>query len=174
MHDMSSQKVTNKQTGGDWRLKLGIVILLLSIILPVAGVPVVTSLELSATMATTFSAALLITAEILGIVAIAVMGKSGFALIKNSVFGFLKQYGPPDHVSRLRYNVGLIMFATPLVFALISGYAADLIPGFIENPLPYAIAGDITLILSLFVLGGDFWDKVQALFLYDAKVMIDK
>jgi hypothetical protein len=40
--------------------------------------------------------------------------------------------------------------------------------------LPYAIAGDITLILSLFVLGGDFWDKVQALFLYDAKVMVDK
>ncbi len=79
MHDMSSQKVTNKQTDGDWRLKLGVVILLLNIILPVAGVPVVTSVELSATMTTSFTAALLITAEILGIVAIAVMGKSGFA-----------------------------------------------------------------------------------------------
>ena len=56
------------------------------------------------------------------------------------------------------------MLATPLVFALISGYAADLIPGFIENPVPYAIAGDTTLILSLFLLGWDFWDKVQALF----------
>ena len=66
------------------------------------------------------------------------------------------------------------MFATPLVFALISGYAAERIPGFIENPLPYAIAGDISFILSLFVLGGDFWDKVQALFLHDAKVKTDK
>ena len=79
MHDMSSQKVTNKQTDGDRRLKLGVVILLLNIILPVAGVPVVTSVDLSETMTTSFTAALLITAEILGIVAIAVMGKSGFA-----------------------------------------------------------------------------------------------
>ena len=81
MHDMSSKKVTNEQADADWRLKLGVAILLLSIILPVAGVPVVTSVELSAAMTTTFSAALLITAEILGIVAIAVMGKSGFAFI---------------------------------------------------------------------------------------------
>ena len=114
------------------------------------------------------------TAEILGVVAIAVMGKSGFAFIKNSVFGFLKQYGPPDRVSRLRYMIGLLMFSIPLLFALMSGYIAVLIPGFIQNPLPYAIAGDVTLILSLFVLGGDFWDKVQALFLYDAKVMVDR
>jgi hypothetical protein len=66
------------------------------------------------------------------------------------------------------------MFSIPLFFAFISGYIADYIPGFIQNPLPYAVAGDITLILSLFVLGGDFWDKVQALFLYDAKVMVDE
>jgi hypothetical protein len=66
------------------------------------------------------------------------------------------------------------MFGIPLLFALMSGYIADHIPGFTQNPLPYAIAGDITLVLSLFVLGGDFWDKVQALFLYDAKVMVDK
>jgi hypothetical protein len=33
----------------------------------------------------------------------------------------------------------------------------------------YVIGGDVLLISSLFVLGGDFWDKVRALFVYDAK-----
>jgi hypothetical protein len=174
MHDASSQTDAIGQAAGGWRLKLGVAIFLFSIILPVAGVPIVSSFDLSTTMTATFSGALLVTAEILGVLAIAVMGKSGFAFIKNSVFGFLKQYGPPDRVSRLRYTVGLVMFGIPLLFALMSGYIADHIPGLTQNPLPYAIAGDITLIFSLFVLGGDFWDKVQALFLYDAKVVVDE
>lgn len=33
-----------------------------------------------------------------------------YALIKKKVLGFLKQYGPPNKVSRLRYRIGLVMF----------------------------------------------------------------
>ena len=33
------------------------------------------------------------------------------------------------------------------------------------------ITGDIILLLSLFVLGGNFWDKLRALFIRDAKVV---
>ena len=154
----------------DWRLKLGIAIFILSIILPVAGIPAVAALDLSSSVVASVSGALLVGAEILGVIAIAVMGKSGYALIKKNLLGFIKQYGPPMQVSRLRYNIGLIMFSIPLLFALVSVYVAELIPGFIENPLPYAIAGDLMLLLSLFVLGGDFWDKIRALFIYDAKV----
>ncbi len=35
--------------------------------------------------------------------------------------------------------------------------------------LPFAVGGDLLLLSSLFVLGGNFWDKVRALFLYDAE-----
>ena len=157
-----------------WRLKLGIAIFVLSIILPVAGIPLVSTFKLSSAVAATISGGLLVGAEILGLVAIAVMGKPGFAFIKNRVFGFLKQYGPPDRVSRLRYTIGLIMFCLPLLFALVSVYLAELIPGYLQNPLPYAITGDLMLLSSLFVLGGDFWDKMRALFLHDAKVLITK
>jgi hypothetical protein len=45
-----------------------------------------------------------------------------------------------------------------------------LIPDFSSNPLPYAIGGDLLLLMSLIVLGGNFWDKIRALFIYDAKV----
>ena len=32
------------------------------------------------------------------------------------------------------------------------------------------IATDVVFIASLFVLGGDFWDKLKALFIFSAKV----
>lgn len=161
--DLSAQPVTR------WRLTLGIGMLLLSIITPLAGIPTVTSLDLSATMKSTLSGGLLIGAEVLGVLAIAVMGKPGYVYIKSRVFGFLKRYSPPDEVSRSRYTIGLVMFFVPILFAWISIYAADYIPGFSQNPLPYAIGGDLLLLVSLFVLGGDFWDKIRALFVYDSK-----
>ena len=109
--------------------------------------------------------------SMLGIVAVAVMGKPGYAYIKSRVFGFLRQYGPPAEVSRTRYRFGLVMFAVPILFGWIAPYAADLIPGYAEHAFTYAIAGDLLLLASLFVLGGDFWDKLRALFFHEAKAV---
>ena len=117
---------------------------------------------------------LLAGAEVLGIVAVAVMGKPGYAYIKNHVFGFLKQYGPPADVGRTRYKVGLVMFAVPIVFGWLAPYATDLIPGYLGNEFTYAIVGDMLLLTSLFVLGGDFWDKLRALFIREAKAVFPK
>ena len=154
-----------------WRLKLGVTLFGLSILLPVIGVPLVAAMGLSAGTLATVSGVLLAGAEVLGIVAVAVMGKPGFAYIKNRVFGFLRQYGPPAEVSRTRYGIGLVMFAVPILFGWLAPYAADLVPGDVGNELTYAIVGDLMLLASLFVLGGDFWDKLRALFFHEAKAV---
>lgn len=151
-------------------MKLSAVMFGLSIVLPLVGVPIVAALELSKTMTASVAGVLLAVGELLGIAAVAVAGKSGYALIKTKIFGFLKQYGPPNKVSRLRYRIGLVMFCTPLLFGWVSIYAAAFIPGFKQNPAPYALAGDLLLLSSLFVLGGDFWDKLRGLFIHDAKI----
>ena len=49
-------------------------------------------------------------------------------------------------------------------------YAAAYIPGFAQHPVAYALVGDFLLLSGLLVLGGDFWDKIQALFVHDAEV----
>ena len=157
-----------------WRLRLGVALFGFSIVLPVIGVPLVAAMGLSATTVATVSGFLLAGAEVLGIAAVAVMGKSGYAFIKNRVFGFLKQYGPPAEVSRTRYTIGLVMFAVPLVFGWIAPYASGLIPGYAGNEFTYAIVGDLLLLTSLFVLGGDFWDKLRALFFHKAKAEFPK
>jgi hypothetical protein len=161
----------NVPTGG-WRLKFGVALFGLSIALPVLGVPLIAAMGMS-TVATV-SGAMLVGAEVLGIVAVAVMGKSGYAYIKNRVFGFLKQYGPPAEVSRTRYTIGLVMFAVPIVFGWVAPYATDLIPGYLGNELTYGVIGDLLLLVSLFVLGGDFWDKLRSLFSQGAKAVFPK
>jgi hypothetical protein len=157
-----------------WRLKLGSVLFILSIVLPVLGVLLVAVMGLSAGVVATVSGALLGGSEVLGLVAVAVMGKSGYAYIKNRVFGFLKQYGPPAEVGRTRYTIGLVMFAVPIAFGWLSPYAANRVPGYLGNEFTYAIVGDLLLLAGLFVLGGDFWDKVRALFIHGAKAVFPK
>jgi hypothetical protein len=157
-----------------WRLKLGVALFGLSIAVPVIGVPLVAVMGLSATTIATISGAMLVGAEVLGIVAVAIMGKSGYAFIKNRVFGFLKQYGPPAEVSRIRYTIGLLMFSLPIVFGWVAPYASDLIPGYLGNEFTFGITGDLLLLVSLFVLGGDFWDKLRALFIYGARALFPK
>ena len=154
-----------------WRFKLGVALFGLSIVLPVLGVPLVAAIGLSTATVATVSGAMLVGAEVLGIAAVAVMGKSGYAYIKNRVFGFLKQYGPPAEVSRTRYTIGLVMFGVPIVFGWLGPYASGLIPGYPGNEFTYAIVGDLMLLVSLFVLGGDFWDKLRAMFIHRAKAV---
>lgn len=155
-----------------WRFKLGVTLFAFSMLGPWIFIPLVASLGFSAAMTTSMSGGILVGAEVLLILAAAVLGKSGYAYIKSRAFGFLKQYGPPKQVSRARYNIGLVAFAVPLVFGWLLPYAEPLIPGYENNEIAFALVSDLLLLASLFILGGDFWDKLRALFIYEARVIL--
>lgn len=162
------------QPAAAWRLKLGVGMFITSILLPIIGVPLTAKLGFSAVVATTLSGGLLVAAEIMGIASVAVMGKQGYTYMKKRFFSFLKQYGPLDEVSSRRYTIGLVMFCTAILFSWLSIYIGSWIPGFTTNPLPYAIGGDVLLLSSLFVLGGNFWDKIRSLFIHSAKAKFNR
>jgi hypothetical protein len=64
------------------------------------------------------------------------------------------------------------MFLTSVVLGWLSPYVMPQLQ-FVESfRYPAAIAGDLLLVGSLFVLGGEFWGKLRALFIYDAKAVI--
>jgi hypothetical protein len=119
-----------------------------------------------------FSGVMVVAAELMLVAGAAVAGKEGFAFIKAKVFGRLRSYGPPRTVSRRRYRIGLVMFALPLAFGWATPYIGNHLPGFDTKKLFYAISGDVLLLSSLFVLGGDFWDKLRSLFRHDAHAVI--
>ena len=156
----------------EWRLHLGLIILVVGFLSPLT-IPLVTASELPARWKAIISGSLAVgIPEVFSIVAIAIMGKAGFNYIKARVFGFLKKHGPPDRVSRTRYHIGLAMFMLPILFGWLAPYVSQYIPGYEAHRLLINIVGDLMLFTSLFVLGGDFWDKVRALFIHDARVPI--
>jgi hypothetical protein len=134
---------------------------------------VITATELSTQWKTIISGALAVgIPEVFTVAAIAIMGKSGYNLIKERIFRFLKKHGPPDRVSLTRYRLGLVMFVLPLLFGWLGPYGSHHIPGYADHRFVVSLIGDVMFVASLFVLGGDFWDKVRALFIHQARVQI--
>jgi hypothetical protein len=166
---MAEQASSSRQIDFGNRLKLGILLFVFSVLIPIVGIPAVTTLGFSKSTITLLSGLLFAGGEILGIAAIAVMGRPGYDYIKTRTLKFLHKHGPPSSVSQRRYRIGLVMFCLPLLFAWVSLYLPEFIPGFESNPLVWGISGDILLVSSLFVLGGDFWDKIRALLKHDSK-----
>ena len=100
--------------------------------------------------------------------AIAILGKPGFRYLKRLVFGYLK---PPSQVSPARYRAGMVMFVGALVLGSIEPYFGLFTAEDRSLNLRYALGGDLLLLASIVVLGGDFWDKIRALFVREAKAV---
>jgi len=160
--------MTNDPVHPDWRFRIGVIVFIVSWCSPLL-IPLVTASGLPAHWKTIISGALAFGIPEIGtILAIAIMGKSGFGTMKKRIFGFLKKHGPADRVSLARYRIGLVMFVMPLLFGWLSPYLQGLFPQIDAHRNLLAITGDLLLVGSLFVLGGDFWDKVRSLFVHDA------
>lgn len=162
-------EMTDDKPQVNWRIKLAFVLFVLSLIMPVfLLIPAV--MKLSPKTTATLSGGVLVLAEVLMLVAAAVAGKSGYAYIKSRVFGFLKQYAPPREVSRTRYFIGLVIFSVPLLYGWLGPYieaALRLEFGWVL----YAVL-DISFVVSFFILGGEFWEKIRSLFRHGTKVAV--
>ena len=160
------------QPHDEWRFRLGLTILIVGWLSPLA-IPIVTGSSLGTEWKTIISGLLAVgIPEVFTIAAIAIMGKHGYNLIKEKFFSFLKKHGPPDKVSPTRYRTGLVMFVIPILFGWLGPYGAHLIPGYEAHRIAASVIGDLMFVASLFVLGGDFWDKIRALFSHGAGVQL--
>jgi len=154
------------------RLVIGGMIFVIGQLVPLC-VPFVTRSELPSVWKTIVSAVLLISPELFVLLAAAFLGKPGFdylvGLFKRTLGRFFEKHGPAEHVSPARYRIGLVMFLLPIALGWLAPYLGHELPGYETRPLLYSIPGDLLLIASLFVLGGEFWDKLRALFVHGAR-----
>ena len=154
-----------------WRFPAGVAIFALGFCAPLA-IPLVTASGLPPGWKAVISGALAVgVPEVMMVIATAVMGKEGFAELKRRLGRFFRQYGPPDVVGPIRYRIGLVMFAAPLLLGWLLPYLHHHLPGFDSHPMVWHLGGDLMLFASLFVLGGDFWDKLRSLFVQGAKAV---
>jgi hypothetical protein len=155
-----------------WRFRLGVTFFALGWICPLF-VPLITRLSLSTETKALLSGILIVgVPDIFSVISIIFLGKDGFNYIKERIFTFLKRIVPQGEVSRIRYKVGLFMLFFHVIYANLIFYSPHLIKGYDANSMVMNMCADVLFIITLFVLGGNFWEKLRALFIYDAKVQI--
>ncbi|MDP4281533.1 MAG: hypothetical protein Q8867_05215 [Bacteroidota bacterium] len=108
-------------------------------------------------------------APVLKITSVAIMGKPTYLWIKTKTRHVFRRVFKPYHGSQLRYDIGLVMFCLPVFPNFIMAYAPQLVTDNFYLRIIINIVIDVLFIISLFVLGGDFWDKLKALFIFSAK-----
>jgi len=163
---------TDDQIRPGWRFYGGIVLFVLGLLSPLS-IPLVTATSLPAGWKTAISGLLMLgIPELLWVAAAAIMGKAGFNYIKGKFWGFFKKMAPSDEVSPARYRVGLVMFFLPILFGWLAPYGLHRLPEYEDYRFAANLIGDLFLVSSFFVLGGDFWDKLRGLFIHKAKIKI--
>ena len=149
------------------RLWIGGVIIIIGHVLAPISAPIVAASGLTPGIKAPLSGFLLIGfPQLTTIIAVIVLGKPGFAWVKLKLFGVLRKMAPPARVTRTRYTIGLMLLILVIVTNTLEPYVSAVFPELIKHRISFALAGDILLIVSVFILGGDFWDKLQALFTY--------
>lgn len=161
---------TEASAATGWRFKFGICIFIFAFSLWLL-VPLAASMGASSARVAAITGAIFVANKVLLLTCVAVMGKAGFQQLKSLVFGYAKGLAPSGPVGPVRHVVGLVMFCLPLVSAMLEPYVDNIWPGLRPNLWQLQALGDLMLIASFFVLGGDFWSKVRALFVRTAKVV---
>ena len=150
-----------------WRFKAGIALIALTALAWLL-IPIEAALGMSAATIAATTAGIAIANKVILLIAIAVMGKAGFQELKAKL---LHKLTPPAEVSPMRYRIGLVMFCFPLLQGLSETWASHMAPQLVANRLWVDLLMDGMLIASLFVLGGNFWDKLRSLFVADARAV---
>jgi hypothetical protein len=144
--------------GAPWSHRAAIALLVLAVMLPIAGLlfPVFGLPSASSNLLV----GLLIAGvpEMLCLMGVALLGRSGFP----------KRGAVPAPASRFRYYGGL-------AYCLLNGlplglyaYAPEWMPGGAAKYIILAVA-DIGFVLSVLLMGGEFWEKFRRLFIWEGK-----
>jgi len=154
------------------RLWLGVSVFAFGWILALVMVPFVTNSDFPTSVKATLTTLLVVVVpKVFLLAAIAILGKPGFAYLKGVVWRFFSGIAPPPQVGKWRYRLGLVMFFLPILASLFFEYFQPIFEGGAEARPTYERVGDVVQIIALFVLGGDFWDKLRSLFVRDARAV---
>jgi hypothetical protein len=148
----------------------GLTLLVIGLILPL-GVYPVSQTSWPAALKTALCGLLFFGFEVMAIPAAAIMGKENFERIVGRVKSWIGSIKPSGQIGRVRHITGLVMFVLPIVPAYIMAYVPRWLPDASAARLWVNLCADGMFLTSLFVLGGDFWDKLRSLFVREARAV---
>lgn len=173
-HGLMRMGVRNREAGMEpkcsgWKERLGLGLFIYSFV-PICTVELLAFLPIPAGQAVTYGALFIASGEAALLGAVALLGKPFIQAMKDRIQGLLfrrKGPGAPQAISRVRHRVGVALFLLsflPYLAAegmLLFGHPAE--PDR-QTLLRLLLGGDALFIVSLFVLGGEFWARLKRLF----------
>ena len=163
--------------GRGWRYRVGLVILVLSLILPVLALIFLPLFGFPKNVnAVVFGLSLAGGPDVLMIAAAAIMGKENMERILGKIGTWFRRVLRWDTVTRRRYTIGLwvltIAFLLPYAIALFfedSVVRADGDPGWAY----YVMIGcSIAFVVSFLSMGAPLWQRIRAIYAWDAEISI--
>jgi hypothetical protein len=163
-----------------WRYQLGILLfalgnlsVVLGIVLPVIG--------LGSVVGATVIGAMIVGGEVLSMASIVFIGKAGFLALKQKLFGAAKEgYAAP--IGRTRHRIGITLFLMNglttylIVLYAWAAFSAEAEGSHIVWGLDLAqqwklvlglfLTGELSFLLSLYVLGADWWERFRNVFVW--------
>lgn len=163
----SSPRATEAQPVSKTRFITGGIVFVAGFLSPVL-LPLVTSSDLPGNWKAILSTGLVAGLPEVGmLLAVAILGKQGFAQLKEMVFSRFRRIAEPAAVSVTRYRIGLFMFFIPLLTGWLQPYLVHFFPGFSSDSVLPFFLGDLVFGSSFIVLGAGFWEKIQSLFIHN-------
>jgi hypothetical protein len=167
-HDTAAGAAQPPTLKRDWRFYSGMAAIALSIILPLCAL-LVPLLGLPTTQSALLAGALVAGApEVLCILAVALLGKDTFQYFVHKAKSVLRTAILERPASKPRYYTGLAIILLSWIPAYVYAYAPALMPG--GNRITILAAMDLAFVASVFLMGGEFWEKVRRIFVYEGKV----
>lgn len=152
----------------DWKFYSGMAALLLACVMPLLGLAV-PLLGLPAAWTAALIGVLIAGGpEVMIVVAAALLGKATMHYFMASAKRMFLQLLLVERASKIRYYSGLTVSLVSFLPLYLYGYFPDLMPP--AQARIFILAGaDFAFILSIFVMGGEFWEKLRALFVWEGK-----
>ena len=185
MGNMFESQAVREQTGGmhamkkDRKYYLGLALFAYSFMPYVFTFLVLPFLPISKIKAVSIATGLLISSEISFLLCVVLLGKPFIQLLKSKIKGFIfrkKGEFPLKPVGKFRHHVGITML---MVASIVPYFLTEiaLVLGFVEKYghtqlVGLLVMGDVLFITSFFVLGGEFWARVNELFAWPGKTEV--
>jgi hypothetical protein len=153
----------------NWKYYLGLALLALSII-PVCTVELVLLLPITKTQAVSVGAVYLAFGEGAFLLAATLLGKPFIQTVKAKIKGLFSRpngAGPRQPISKTRHYLGVSLFLlsfSPYLITEIAILFVSLQEAELRILLILLLSGDVMCVVSLLVLGDEFWGRLQRLF----------
>src|SRR5688572_22035421 len=153
-----------------WRPKLGLLLFILALVSPLL-VPLVLATDLPTDVRGALAGLLLFGLPmVLMLVVAGLIGQPAFAFIKRRIAG---QDSPPAAVGVTRHRIGLVLVIVAVLVSWLEPLVSPHFPEMAARRVLIGALADALVLIGLCVLGGEFWDKLHALFVHDARVVAD-